>query len=167
VRHTLAVLVENKPGVLARIASLFSRRAFNIESITAGWTEEPDTTRITIVVEADGQTLEQVVSQLSKLVDVIKILDMTECDAVNRELALIKVRAPEDKRRNILDVVEIFRAKIVDVHRDTLVIEMSGEEQKIDALLEVLRDYGIVEIARTGKITLARGPRAAKDEENG
>jgi len=163
-KHTLTLLVENRPGVLAHISSLFSRRSFNIESIAAGVTEEPDITRITIVVEEDPETLEQVIKQLSKLIDVIKIQDMTSVDSVSRELALIKVRAPEEKRRNILDVVEIFRARIVDVHRETLVIEMSGEEEKIDALLDVLRDYGIVEIARTGRITLARGPVAAKHQ---
>ncbi|HHY38903.1 MAG TPA: acetolactate synthase small subunit [Clostridia bacterium] len=160
--HTLAVLVENRPGVLARISGLLSRRAFNIESIAAGPTEEPDVTRITLVVRGNEDTLGQVTSQLGKLVDVIKIADMTSGNCVHRELALIKVAAPEERRRSIIDIVEIFRAKIVDVHKEALVIEMSGEETKIDALLDILKDYGIIELARTGRITLGRGPVPAK-----
>lgn len=160
--HTLAVLVENRPGVLARISGLLSRRAFNIESIAAGPTEEPDVTRITLVVRGDEDTLGQVTNQLGKLVDVIKIVDMTSGNCIHRELALIKVAAPEERRRSIIDIVEIFRAKIVDVHKEALVIEMSGEESKIDALLAILKDYGIIELARTGRITLGRGPVPAK-----
>lgn len=162
INHTLGVLVENRPGVLARISGLLSRRAFNIESIAAGPTEEEDITRITLVVRGDDDTLDQVTSQLSKLIDVIKITDMTEKSCINRELALVKVAAPEERRRSIIDVVEIFRAKIVDVHKEALVIEMSGEETKIDALLEILKDYGVIELARTGRITLGRGPVPTK-----
>lgn len=162
-KHTLAVLVENRPGVLTHISGLISRRAFNIESIAAGYTEEADTTRITIVVEADEVELEQVVNQLSKLVDVIKITTLTATDAIHRELALIKVRASAETRSDIVDIVDIFRAKIVDVNRETMVIELTGEETKIDALCEVLKDYGIIEIVRTGKIALSRGPIPAKD----
>lgn len=163
-RHTLGVLVENKPGVLTHISGLISRRAFNIESIAAGYTEEADTTRITIVVQADEQNeLEQVVNQLSKLIDVIKIVDLTSGDSIQRDLALIKVKANSEFRSNIVDIVDIFRAKIVDVNRETMVIELTGEESKIDALCEVLKDYGIIEIVRTGKIALSRGPIPAKE----
>lgn len=163
-RHTLGVLVENKPGVLTHISGLISRRAFNIESIAAGYSEEADTTRITIVVQADEQNeLEQVVNQLSKLIDVIKIVDLTSGDSIQRDLALIKVKASSEFRSNIVDIVDIFRAKIVDVNRETMVIELTGEESKIDALCEVLKDYGIIEIVRTGKIALSRGPIPAKE----
>ncbi len=162
-KHTLAVLVENRPGVLTHISGLISRRAFNIESIAAGYTEELETTRITIVVEGDENELEQVVNQLSKLVDVIKISDLTAIDAIHRELALIKVKASSETRTDIVNIVEIFRAKIVDVNRETMVIELSGEEAKIDALCQVLEDHGIIEIVRTGKIALSRGPIPAKE----
>lgn len=162
-KHTLAVLVENRPGVLTHISGLISRRAFNIESIAAGYTEEADTTRITVVVEADEVELEQVVNQLSKLVDVIKITNLTMMDAIHRELSLIKVKASAETRSDIVDIVDIFRARIVDVNRETMVIELTGEETKIDALCEVLKDYGIIEIVRTGKIALSRGPIPAKE----
>ena len=162
-KHSIAVLVLNKPGVLARISGLLSRRMFNIESIAAGLTEDPDITRITIVLKGDEQVLDQVIKQLSKLVDVIKILLIEGPDLINRELALIKVWANPDKRSDIVDIVEIFRAKIVDVSRETMVIELTGDEQKIDALCEVLRDHGIVEMVRTGKIALSRKAVAAKD----
>lgn len=163
-KHTLAVLVENRPGVLTHISGLISRRAFNIESIAAGYTEEPETTRITIVVEGDEIDQEQVVNQLSKLVDVIKICDLTTVDSIHRELALIKVKASVETRSDIINIVEIFRARIVDVNRETIVIELSGEEAKIDALCQVLEDYGIIEIVRTGKIALSRGPLPSKDQ---
>lgn len=155
-KYTLAVLVENRPGVLTHISGLISRRAFNIESITAGSTEVPDITRITLVVDAENEDeLEQVVNQLSKLVDVIKIVDLTKVDSINRDLALIKVRALPEHRSDIVDIVDIFRAKIVDVHPETMVIELTGEEDKIDALCQVLKDHGIIEIVRTGKIALS------------
>ena len=163
-KYTLAVLVENRPGVLTHISGLISRRAFNIESIAAGYTEEADTTRITISVEADNEVeLEQVVNQLSKLVDVIKIVDLTHVESIERELALIKVKASKTNRSDLVNVVEIFRAKIIDVNRETVAIELTGEESKIDAFCEVLLDFGIIEIVRTGKIALARGPVPAKE----
>lgn len=162
-KHTLAVLVEDKPGVLTHISSLISRRAFNIESIAAGYTEEPETTRITIVVEGNELEQEQVVNQLSKLIDVIKITDLTKVESIQRELALIKVRATAETRSDIINIVEIFRAGIVDVSKDTVVIELSGDETKIEALCKVLDDdHGIIEIVRTGKIALSRGPIPAK-----
>ncbi len=163
-KYTLAVLVENRPGVLTHISGLISRRAFNIESIAAGPTEETDTTRITIGVEVEDEfELEQVVNQLSKLISVIKITNLTYVDSLQRELALIKVRANKANRSDLVDIVEIFRAKIVDVNRETLVIELSGEEAKIDALCEVLMDFGIIELVRTGRIAISRGPVPAKD----
>ncbi len=165
-KYTLAVLVENKPGVLTHISGLISRRAFNIESIAAGYTEEPDMTRITVVVEADDEyELEQVVNQLSKLIDVIKIIDLTGADRVHRELALIKVNATPENRADIINIVEIFRAHIVDVNKETVIIELTGEEMKIDAMCELLKDYGIKEIVRTGRVAICRGPKAAKEVE--
>lgn len=163
-KYTLAVLVDNRPGVLTHVAGLISRRAFNIESIAAGYTEEPDITRINIVVSVDNELeLEQVVNQLNKLIDVIKIVNLTRLDSIQRELVMIKVKANPKTRSDIINVVEIFRAKIVDVNRETMVIELTGEQSKIDALCEVLADYEIIEIARTGAIALSRGPIPAKD----
>ncbi|MDL2280276.1 acetolactate synthase small subunit [Selenomonadales bacterium OttesenSCG-928-I06] len=162
--RTLAVLTENKPGVLTHIAGLISRRSFNIESIAASYTEEPDMTRITIdVTVEDDVQLEQIINQLSKLIYVIKIVNLTDEDSITRELALIKVVADKHNRSELRNVVEIFRAKIIDVNRETVVIELTGHERKIDAFCEVLRDFGIIEIVRTGKIALSRGPLAAKD----
>lgn len=163
-KYTLAVLVENKPGVLTHISGLISRRAFNIESIAAGYTEESDMTRITIVVDAgDEYELEQVVNQLSKLIDVIKIIDLSSYESVQRELALIKVKADPTTRADIINIVEIFRAHIVDVGKETMVVELTGEDMKIDALCEMLTDYGIIEIVRTGKVAICRGSKAAKE----
>jgi len=161
-KHTLAVLVLNKPGVLARISGLLSRRVFNIESIAASYTEETDITRITIVVQGDDHILDQVIKQLSKLVDVIKIQELEGRDSIDRELCLIKVKACADRRHDIVDIVNIFRANIVDVNRETMVIELTGDEQKINALCAVLEEHGIVEMVRTGKIALSRNPVAIK-----
>jgi len=162
--HTLAVLVENRPGVLTRISGLISRRAFNIESIAAGYTEDENVTRITIVVqEDDAMRIEQLVEQLAKLVDVVRIVDHTHIDSLERELVMIKVKALPERRSDVVDIVNIFRANIVDVSRDTVVIELSGAQNKIDALCEVLADYGILEIVRTGKIIIARGSLPAKE----
>jgi acetolactate synthase-1/3 small subunit len=163
-KYMLAVLVANRPGVLTHISGLISRRAFNIESIAAGYTEEPDVTRINIVVSVDDELeLEQVVNQLNKLIDVIKIVNLTKVDNIERELVLIKVKATPKTRSEIINVVEIFRANIVDVNRETVVIELTGQQSKIDALCEVLADYEIIEISRTGAIALSRGPAAAKN----
>jgi len=162
-RNTLAVLVVNKPGVLARISGLLSRRVFNIESIAAGYTEEPDVTRITIVVKGDVHILDQVMKQLSKLVDVIKIVELRSEESVDRELALIKVKAGVDRRSDIVNIVSVFRANIVDVGKETMIIEILGDEQKINAFSTVLEDFGIVELVRTGKVALSRGPGAVKE----
>ena len=162
-KFLLAVLVDNKPGVLTHVAGLISRRAFNIESISAGYTEEPDVTRINIVVSVESENeLAQVVSQLGKLIDVIKIVNLSLTDSIERELVLIKVKASKASRADIINVVNIFRANIVDVTPEDVVIELTGGESKIDALCEVLEEYGIIEIARTGAIALSRGPVPVK-----
>lgn len=168
-KHTLAVLALNRPGVLARISGLLSRRVFNIESIAAGYTEEPDVTRITIVVQGDDQVLDQVMKQLSKLIDVIRIEELARSESLDRELALIKVKAGPESRRHIVDIVEIFRAGIIDINRETMVIELTGDEQKIDALCALLAEHGIVEMVRTGRVSLSRRPGAVKTalEETG
>ena len=167
-KFLLAILVDNKPGVLTHVAGLISRRAFNIESINAGYTEEEAVTRINIVVSVDSEReLEQVKHQLSKLIDVVKIVNLTEVDNITRELVLIKVRAKVEDRADLINIVNIFRAKIVDVSKENVVIELTGEESKINAICEVLSDYEIVEIARTGAIALSRGPVPVKQmEEN-
>ncbi|MBZ4687692.1 MAG: acetolactate synthase small subunit [Clostridia bacterium] len=162
-KHTLALLVVDRPAVLSHISGLISRRAFNIESIAAGSTEQEKVTRITLVVECEEDEIDQVINQLAKLVDVIKIENLTAEKAIIRELALIKVKADSEKRSDIVDIVNIFRAKIVDVNRETMVIECSGEKEKIDALSEVLAEHGIVEIVRTGKISISRSPLPVKD----
>ena len=164
-KSTLAVLVVNKPGVLARISGLLSRRGFNIESINAGYTEEPDITRITLVVNGDADILYQVMQQLSKLIDVIKVVEIKSEVAVDRELALIKVNAEPQRRSDIVNLVSVFRANIIDVSRDTMVIEILGDEKKINAFCEVLQDFGIVEMVRTGKVVLRRGSEAVKTSQ--
>ncbi|HBQ30711.1 MAG TPA: acetolactate synthase small subunit [Mitsuokella multacida] len=163
-KYLLAVLVDNKPGVLTHVSGLISRRAFNIESISAGYTEEAEVTRINIVVSVESAgELDQVIQQLSKLIDVIKIVNLSEEDAIERELVLIKVKATRETRSDIINVVNIFRANIVDVTPDDIVIELTGTQNKIDALCEVMQEYGIIEIARTGAIALSRGPVPIKD----
>jgi acetolactate synthase-1/3 small subunit len=156
-RHTLAVLVENTPGVLARVAGLFSRRGFNIDSLAVGRTENPDVSRMTIVVEGDDRILEQVTKQLYKLIDVIKISDITADEYVDRELVLIKVSSDPARRGEIMQVADIFRARIVDLGRKTITLECTGNDGKINAFEESLRPYGIKELVRTGKIAVLRG----------
>ncbi len=150
-KHTLSVLVENKPGVLARIAGLFRRRGFNIESLAVAPTEDYKYSRMTIVVDLEDKPLEQVTKQLYKLVNVVKVVDLNEKEAVIRELTLIKVNAPPENRAQILEIVDIFRAKIVDVERNTLIIEATGTEDKIEAIIRMLKPYGIKEVASTGR----------------
>lgn len=162
-KYLLAVLVDNKPGVLTHVSGLISRRAFNIESISAGYTEEPDVTRINIVVSVESKNeLDQVVTQLGKLIDVIKIVNLSEVDSIERELVMIKVRADKSNRAELIDIVNIFRANIVDVSQENVVIELTGQQSKIDGIIEVLSDYEIIEIARTGSIALSRGPVPVK-----
>lgn len=158
-KHTLSVLVENHPGVLSRVAGLFSRRGFNIDSLAVGITENPDISRITIVVDGDDYIVEQVSKQLNKLIDIIKIKKLEEKESVSRELALIKVSANATTRSEIISVVEIFRAKIVDVSKSTLTIEVAGTGEKVAALEDMLKQFGIKEIVRTGTIALERGNR--------
>ncbi|MBO5244645.1 MAG: acetolactate synthase small subunit [Selenomonadales bacterium] len=162
-RYLLVLLVDNRPGVLTHVSGLISRRAFNIESIAAGYTEEEDVTRINIVVSVNNELeLEQVVNQLNKLIDIIKIVNLTEYDPIQRELVMIKVKASPATRTEIMNIVEIFRAKIVDINRESMVIELTGELSKVEAICNVLKDYEIIEIARTGAIGLSRGPIPAK-----
>ncbi|WP_073089490.1 acetolactate synthase small subunit [Thermosyntropha lipolytica] len=156
-KHILAVTVENKPGVLTRVATLFRRRGYNIESLAVGETENPDISRMTIVVSGDDRVIEQVTKQLYKLIDVIKIVDISEEKAVERELMLIKVKADATVRAEILQIVEIFRARIVDIGRDSLIIEVTGDSEKIEAIEDSLRPFGIIELVRTGKIAMVRG----------
>jgi acetolactate synthase-1/3 small subunit len=159
VRHTLAVLVENNPGVLARVAGLFSRRGFNIESLAVGRTENPAVSRMTIMVEADDRVLEQVIKQLRKLIEVLKVQDVTKEEHVDRELALMKVNAEPAKRAEIIQIVEIFRAHIVDIGRKTMIVEVTGDEGKVNALENALRPFGLKELVRTGKVAMLRGTR--------
>ena len=158
--HTLSVLTENKPGVLARVAGLFSRRGFNIDSLAVGETENPDVSRITIVVNAESSPLEQVTKQLNKLVNVLKIVELEQTTSVQRELVLVKVRAERPVRSQVLETVNLFRARVVDVAPDTLTIEATGTADKLDALLRMLEPYGIREIAQSGLVAMGRGPRA-------
>ncbi|MFZ5639434.1 MAG: acetolactate synthase small subunit [Bacillota bacterium] len=158
-RHILAVLVENNPGVLTRVAGLFSRRGYNIDSLTVGGTENPQISRMTIVVGGDDTVLEQVTKQLHKLIDVIKINDVTSEQYVDRELVLIKVGADPAVRGEIMQIVDIFRARIVDIGRKTLMIECTGDEGKINAVIESLKPFGIKELVRTGKIAMLRGSK--------
>jgi len=158
-KHTISVLVENRPGVLARTAGLFSRRGFNIDSLAVSATEDPKTSRMTIVVEGPDQVLEQITKQLYKLMDVIKVIDHTGESVVSRELALIKVNAEPKHRAQIMQIANLFRANIVDVGDRTFIVEATGDEEKIDALESLLEEFGIQEMMRTGRIVLARGVR--------
>ncbi|MCS7224359.1 MAG: acetolactate synthase small subunit [Armatimonadetes bacterium] len=158
--HTLSVLVENRPGVLARIAGLFARRSFNIESLAVSTTDDPQTSRMTIVVGGDDDTIEQITKQLNKLIDVIKVHDHTGEEIVERELALLKVHCTMEQRHYVIQLVEIFRASIVDVGATMLTIEITGSSDKIDALMELLRPFGISEVVRTGKVILSRGEKS-------
>jgi acetolactate synthase-1/3 small subunit len=162
-RHTLSVLVENKPGVLARVASLFSRRGFNIESLAVGPTEVPEISRMTIVVSVDELPLEQVTKQLNKLVNVIKIVELEPESAVQRELLLVKVKADLDTRSHVLETVQLFRAKVVDVASDAVTIEATGSADKLSALLRVLEPFGIKELVQSGMVAIGRGPRSISD----
>jgi len=158
--HTLSVLVENKPGVLARVAGLFSRRSFNIESLAVGPTENPEVSRMTIVVAVEELPLEQVTKQLNKLVNVIKIVELEKSTAVQRELLLVKVRADATVRSQVLETVQLFRAKVVDVSPEALTVEATGTSDKIGALLRMLEPYGIRELVQSGMVAVGRGARS-------
>ena len=162
-KHTLSVLVENKPGVLARIAGLFSRRSFNIDSLAVGPTEHPDISRITVVVDVDEAPLEQVTKQLNKLVEVLKVVELDQSASVQRQILLIKVRSDAAARSHIIETVDLFRGKIIDVGPDTLTIEATGKSEKLDALLTLLEPYGIRELVQSGVVAIGRGPRSITD----
>ena len=156
-RHTISILVENKFGVLARVAGLFSGRGYNIDSLNVGETEDPSISRMTIVARGDDRVLEQITKQLNRLIDVIKVSDLTSEKHVERELVLIKVSAQPKDRSEIIQLADIFRANIVDVSHETLMISITGDEDKIAAMINMLRPYGIKEIARSGKVAMSRG----------
>ena len=159
-RHTLSVLVENKPGVLARVAGLFSRRGFNIESLAVGPTEVAEKSRMTIVVNVEEQPLEQVTKQLNKLINVIKIVELESAQVVQRELLLVKVRVDASVRSQVLETAQLFRARVVDVGTEAVTIEATGTADKLDALLKVLEPYGVREMVQSGMVAIGRGPRS-------
>jgi acetolactate synthase-1/3 small subunit len=162
-KHTLSVLVENKPGVLARIASLFARRGFNIDSLAVGPTEFPEVSRMTIVVNVEDNPLEQVTKQLNKLINVLKIVELDSNASVSRELLLVKVKADAQTRSQVLEVVQLFRAKVIDVAADAVTIEATGGGDKIEALLRVLEPFGIKELVQSGMVAVGRGSRSITD----
>lgn len=156
-KHTIVALVEDRPGVLNRIASRWRQRGFNIESLAVGHSEVPGLSRMTFTVDGTTTDVDQVSKQMYKLIEVVKVSDLTEHDMVHRELALVKVNAPQKERSAVIEIVDVFRAKIVDVSPESLIIEITGTEDKIDAIFEMLRPYGIKEIVRTGRVAMARG----------
>ena len=159
-RHTLSVLVENKPGVLARVAGLFSRRGFNIDSLAVGETEHPEVSRITIVVNAEASPLEQVTKQLNKLINVLKIVELDPTASVQRELLLVKVRADATVRSQVLETVQLFRARVVDVSTESVTVEATGTADKLEALVRMLEPYGVRELVQSGMVAVGRGPRS-------
>ena len=163
---TPSVLVENKPGVLARISGLFSRRGFNIESLAVGPTEDPDISRMTIVVSVASLPLEQVTKQLNKLINVIKIVELDTSTSVQRELVFVKVRANTETRSDVLEIAQMFRARIVDVAPESLTIESTGTRDKLDALLEMLGAHGVLELAQSGIVALGRGTKSITDSRS-
>jgi acetolactate synthase-1/3 small subunit len=164
-KHTISVMVENKFGVLSRVAGLFSARGYNIESLSVGETLDPSVSRMTLVVRGDEFVIEQVTKQLHKLIDVIKVTDLTDEDHVQRELMLIRVNAEPQHRAEILRTVDIFRARVVDVTALSFTLEATGDEEKLEALTELLRPMGIQELVRTGKVAIARGPKTRRKAE--
>ncbi|MCA1782692.1 MAG: acetolactate synthase small subunit [Dermatophilaceae bacterium] len=162
-KHTLSVLVENKPGVLARIASLFARRGFNIDSLAVGPTEHPEISRMTVVVDVEALPLEQVTKQLNKLIEVLKVVELDPASSVQRQVMLIKVRADQSTRQHIIETVQLFRAAVIDVGTDTLTIQATGKAEKLQALLAVLEPFGLKELVQSGHIGIARGSRSMTD----
>jgi acetolactate synthase I/III small subunit len=165
--HTIAVLVEDKPGVLNRVSSLFRRRAFNINSLTVGHTEMPGISRMTIVVDGDSISIDRLTAYLYRLVNVIQVFDLSTIPTVTRDLAMIKVNATAETRTHIMQVVDVFRARIVDVTNSSLTIEITGDEEKIEGFIDVLRPWGIIEMARTGVVAMSRGVTAFAPSLNG
>ena len=166
-KHTIVALVADRPGVLNRMASLFRRRGFNIDSIAVGHSETPHLSRMTIVAQGSDSQVEQIRKQVEKIIDVIRVQDISGLDIVSRELALFKVKASADNRSEIMQIVDIFRAKIVDVSADSVMVEATGDEEKVDSLYNLLKPFGIKEISRTGRIAMARGGQGTKREETG
>jgi acetolactate synthase I/III small subunit len=162
-KHTLSVLVENKPGVLTRIAGLFSRRGFNIDSLAVGPTEHSDVSRMTVVVDVDELPLEQVTKQLNKLVEVLKVVELAAITSVQREILLVKVSADLQTRSHIIETAHLFRAKIVDVAADAVTIEATGDSDKLEALLRILEPFGIKELVQSGMVAIGRGARSITD----
>ncbi|MBK6873177.1 MAG: acetolactate synthase small subunit [Kineosporiaceae bacterium] len=162
-KHTLSVLVENKPGVLTRAAGLFARRGFNIHSLAVGPTEHPDVSRMTVVVDVEGLPLEQVTKQLNKLVNVIKIVELETTASVQRELLLVKIKADITSRSNVLETVRLFRAKVVDVAPDAVTVEVTGNPDKLEAFLKVIEPFGIRELVQSGLVAIGRGSRSITD----
>jgi acetolactate synthase-1/3 small subunit len=162
-KHTLSVLVENRPGVLTRVAGLFARRGFNIHSLAVGPTEHPDVSRITVVVDVEDLPLEQVTKQLNKLINVIKIVELEQPASVQRELLLVKVRADMQTRSNVLETVQLFRAKVVDVAPDAVTVEVTGNPDKLEAFLKVVEPFGIRELVQSGLVAIGRGSRSITD----
>lgn len=161
-KHNIAVIVENKSGVLTRIAGLFSRRSFNIDSLSVGETDNPEYSRMTITVQGDRDVLEQVIKQLSKLINVIRVSELDPSESLERELAVIKVSVDRENRSEIMQIVNIFRARIIDVSQRSMIIEVTGDEEKVEAIIQLLRQFGIKELARTGKVSMLRGARVIK-----
>ncbi len=158
-KHIISALVQNEPGVLAHISTLFAGRGFNIDSLAVGETEDPAVSRMTVAVQGDEQILEQVVKQLRKLITVLKVQDFSGRDFVERDLMLIKVNAPSGRRSEIIELVTLFRGRVVDVSASEVMVELSGPEKKLEAFISLVRPFGIKELCRTGRIALARGPR--------
>jgi len=164
-KHTISVLVENRFGVLARVAGLFSGRGYNIESLSVAETLDPTVSKMTIITSGNDQVIEQITKQLNKLVDVIKVSDLTDSNHVDRELVLVKVSAEGERRAEVLRIVEIFRAKIVDVSPDAYIVEISGDEEKVQAVLNLLKPLGIKDVVRTGKVAMVRSIQRGKQGE--
>ncbi len=162
-KHTLSVLVENKPGVLARISALFSRRGFNIDSLAVGPTEHPEISRMTVVVDVEALPLEQVTKQLNKLIEVLKVVELDPTASVQRELLLVKVKADAATRSQVLETVQLFRAKVVDVSGDALTIEATGNADKLRAFREILQPFGVKELVQSGMVAVGRGSRSITD----
>ncbi|OZG50667.1 acetolactate synthase small subunit [Bombiscardovia coagulans] len=163
-QHILSVLVENRPGVLARVTGLFARRSFNIDSLSVSSTERADISRITVTTDAEPEPLEQIIKQLNKLLHVLKIVELNPEQAVERELVLIKVKANERNRSDVLEIVKLFRVRVVDVHPESLTIEATGAQGKLDALMGLLTPFGMVELVRSGAVALTRGPKALSEK---
>ena len=164
-RHTISVMVKNQAGVLSRVSNLFSARGYNIDSLVVGVTDNPDVSRITIVVKGDDRVIDQVEKQLNKLIDVIKVVDLTHDDFIARDLALIKVKAEPNTRSQVMEIVQCFDGKIVDVALKSFIIEVTGKESKINAMVELLKNYGVLEMVRTGEVAISRGKKVHEEEE--